>query len=119
MKVNVFSRIPMENKHAYEILAEVVPHMKERPGMYFHPVNFNNLRIYMEGFITGLAWGPGEEGNREISRWLGKKVQRGSNVIWTAHVLALANDDEQKAWDLLFHYLEEFLKEKGYPPSKG
>ena len=105
----------------YEILAEVVPHMKARPAMYFHPVNFNNLRVFMEGFVAGLGWGSSaeEEGNREISRWLGKKVGRGSNVIWTAHVLALANDDEQKAWDLLFYYLEEFLKEKGYLPSKG
>ena len=109
----------MENKNVYEILAEVVPHMKSRPGMYFQPVNFNNLRVYVDGFVNGLSWNSAVGGNGEISRWLGEKVKRGHDVVWTAHVLTLANHDERKAWDLLFYYLEEFLKEKGYPLSEG
>ena len=102
--------ISLEYKNLTELLLNVI---RQRPGLYLGQAKISLLPT----FIIGYRMYPGAFkddyfGENGFLEWMDKKYNIGQPSSWTTPFLDKANDNEEKALELYFDYLEEFQNEK-------
>jgi len=96
-----------------EKLADDLRIILAKPLMVFiREPNIDEFRIYIEGFVHGLALAHNIHLTVNISRWFQKKVNEQTNLVWTIHLLDHYRDRSVKEKkELLVNTLIDFMKE--------
>jgi len=105
-------------------LPQSLERVRQHPGMYLSPVEFDVVAAFLQGFHVATCSGL-LEGFRE---WLVVKLGHGSNLAWSQLALHLAFPDapsprqrlsehggQQHAVEVLFRLLEEYWQAKESP----
>ncbi len=105
----------IEYKDLTDFLLGVV---RIRPAMYLGEAKISLLPTFIIGYMVGcnLARNPDfkdtyfDDGG--FLEWMDQKYHIGQPNSWTTPFLDQSNDDERKALELYFNYLEEYHNEK-------
>ena len=95
-------------------LYELLPKIKERPGMYIGSANLDALHFFLVGYelarneISVELKDKEIEFYREFQPWLQKRFQVETVNSW-AKIIRFYSHDEKEAFNLFFKLLSEFL----------
>lgn len=85
----------------------------KKPLMVFNSEpTIDEFRIYIGGFVHGLALAHNVHLTVNISLWLQKKLNEQTNLVWTIHLLDHYRDrSSEEKKQLLVNTLIDFMKE--------
>ncbi|AOY82538.1 hypothetical protein BJP36_24110 [Moorena producens JHB] len=96
-------------------LYEILPKIKDKPGMYIGKPALNDLFMFLVGYKTArreLGIEPSQEEmefHREFQPWLQKRFEVQTVNSW-ATIIRFYTHDEKEAFNYFFKLLDEFLK---------
>jgi hypothetical protein len=99
----------LEYKNLTELLLFVI---RMRPHMFLREAKISNLVDFLNGYRFGNALKDEYFGEDGFLEWFWKKYNIKYPSFWQTAFLDEANDDEKKALELYFGYLDEYYKEK-------
>jgi hypothetical protein len=74
---------------------------------------YNSLVAYLIGYTVGVLDTRGVDYSDKFHKWLMKKQKTESSVFWSEYIrYIMADEDEEKARQLLFDLFEEFLNQE-------
>lgn len=92
-----------------ETVIATLEHFKKRPLMYVHTNNLDSVSNFLSGYLTCYAQSNSEISNNTFSDWVSRMGQK-TSLAWPSHIYrVLANENSEKAYELTFNLLLEFL----------
>ena len=108
--------MPIDIRKYKDLLGLLLGPIRERPGMYLGKPEISKLQTYIVGYDMGFHM-TGHETIKEdryfnpgFIEWFYKKYNIRETSFWETPFLEEAKNDEKKALDLFFNYLEEYSK---------
>lgn len=94
--------------------------IRQRPAMYLGEPKISLLPNFILGYHLGFYMAKNHDtvmdkyfGETGFLEWFFKKFNIGQTSFWMTPFLNEANQDERKALELFFKYLDEYNKEMG------
>lgn len=92
--------------------------LRDRPGMFLKEPKISMLSTFLLGYSVGRTIARQEDdfyGEHGFIPWLLHKKGNPRVSFWEVILMEEANNDEYRALELFFEYLEEFQQEKNQP----
>jgi hypothetical protein len=94
-----------------EKIRKYLIHVRDRSLMYVTDRSYLTLSTFIDGVLSGMAIGYGKDYFEGINPWMSERFGQKSSSVWTFYIWQLlAKEDEERAKQLLFEVLFEYLE---------
>lgn len=110
----------MKDQRFRKLTDFLLQQMQQRPGLYLKEPGISNLSTFLIGYnlgrIMGKAAGNDFFEENGFIQWLLHKKKNTTAPFWEAILMEEADNDEFRALELFFEYLEEFKTKTNRTP---